>query len=163
MKKRDRAYRNGIYDDALMGPSLRGLALAEYSSSSETLPVFEERLRFDKIERDAGRVLIKTTVSERTEYAELDLKRNDFIVERIPINRVVAADPPVRQEGDTVVVPVVEEIMVVEKQLLFKEEIRVRQQSVVQHIREPVVLRSEEVSVDRQAPPITQTEPQEKL
>ena len=61
-------------------------------------------------------------------------------VERIAINRVVDAAPSVRQEGDTVIVPVIKEIMVVEKRLLLKEEIQVRQQPIVQHVREPVVL-----------------------
>ena len=101
-------------------------------------------------------------MSERTEYADLELKSSDLIVERIPINRVVDAAPSVRQEGDTVIVPVIEEIMVVEKQLLLKEELRVRQQPIVQHVREPVVLRSEEVSVNRQPPHTPQLKPQEK-
>jgi len=137
--------------------------LAEDSSSSETTPVFEERLRVAKAERDADRVTIRTIVSERTEYADLELKSSDLIVERIAINRVVDASPSVRQEGDTVIVPVIEEIMVVERRLLLKEELRVRQQPIVQHVREPVVLRSEEVSVNRHPPLTPQPEPQEKL
>ena len=148
---------------AFTRPSPRGLALAEDSSSSETTPVFEERLRVAKAERDADRVTIRTIVSERTEYADLELKSSDLIVERIAINRVVDAAPSVRQEGDTVIVPVIEEIMVVERRLLLKEELRVRQQPIVQHVREPVVLRSEEVSVNRHPPLTPQPEPQEKL
>ena len=42
--------------------------------------------------------------------------------------------------------------MVVEKRLLLKEEIHIRRQNVVQHIRQPVRLRSEEVSLERQPP-----------
>ncbi len=151
-----------MHAGALTRRNLRGLVLvAEDRSSSETIPVFEEQLRVDKNERNADRVVIRTTVSERMEYAELELNHSDLIVERIPINRVVDAVPSVRQEGDTVIVPVIEEIMVVEKRLLLKEEVRVRQQPIVQHVREPVVLRSEEVSVNH--PPLTpQPEPQEK-
>ena len=137
--------------------------MAEDSSSSETTPVLEEKFRVATADRDADRVTIRTIVSERTEYAALELKSSDLIVERIAINRVVDAAPSVRQEGDTVVVPVIKEIMVVEKRLLLKEEIRVRQQPIVQHVREPVVLRSEEVSVNRHPPLTPQPEPQEKL
>ena len=137
--------------------------MAEDSSSSETTPVFEEKLRVATADRDADRVTIRTIVSERTEYAALELKSSDLIVERIAINRVVDAAPSVRQEGDTVIVPVIKEIMVVEKRLLLKEEIQVRQQPIVQHVREPVVLRSEEVSVNRHPPLTPQPEPQEKL
>ena len=152
-----------MHAGALTRPSPRGLALAEDSSSSETTPVFEEKLRVAKAERDADRVTIRTIVSERTEYADIELKSSDLIVERIAINRVVDAAPSVRQEGDTVIVPVIEEIMVVERQLLLKEELRVRQQPIVQHVREPVVLRSEEVSVNWHPPLTPQPEPQEKL
>lgn len=135
----------------------------EYRSTTEVIPLFEERLRVDKVERDEFRVVIKTKVSERTEYAELDLQGQAVVVERTPINRVVDKAPSIRQEGDTLVVPVIEEIMVVEKRLLLKEEIRVRQETVTRRTREPVVLRSEEASVDKQPMRSDPTERKEKL
>lgn len=116
-------------------------------------------MRIDKVERDLDRVEIKTTVSERTEYAEVELLRGDVVIERIAVNRVIDAVPPVRQEDSTVIVPVVEEIMVVEKRLLLKEEIHVRQKQEVKHVQEPVVLRSEEATVIRQPPPSPQSDP----
>ena len=130
---------------------------------TEIVPIVEERLRVDKVERDQSRVVIRIKVSERTEYAELDLQGKAVVVERTPINRVVDAAPSVRREGDTLVVPVIEEIMVVEKRLLLKEEVRVRQEPVTRHVREFVVLRSEEASVDRQAPHSPPSEEKEKL
>ena len=59
----------------------------------------------------------------------------------------------IRQEGDTIIVPILEEITVIEKRLLLKEEIHIRRQEIVQHIRQPVRLRSEEVSLEWQPPP----------
>jgi uncharacterized protein (TIGR02271 family) len=112
-------------------------------------PVVEERLRIDKTVSESDRVFIRTSVLERTEYAELDLHSGQAVIERLAVNRVVDAPPAIRQEGDTIVVPVVEEIMVVEKRLLLKEEIRIRRHEVVEHIRQPVRLRSEEVSLER--------------
>jgi stress response protein YsnF len=61
--------------------------------------------------------------------------------------------PVIRQEGDTIIVPILEEITVIEKRLLLKEEIHIRRQEIVQHIRQPVRLRSEEVSLERQPLP----------
>jgi stress response protein YsnF len=69
------------------------------------------------------------------------------------VNRVVDAPSAIRQEGDTIIVPVLEEIMVVEKRLLLKEEIHIRCQEVMQHVSQPVRLRSKEVSLER--PPLT--------
>jgi len=110
----------------------------------------EEMLHVDKTVTEVDRVLIRTSVRERTEYAELDLHSGEAIIERVRVDRVVEAPPPIRQEGDTVIVPVVEEIMVVQKRLLLKEEIHIRRREAIQHIREPVRLRSEEVSLERQ-------------
>jgi uncharacterized protein (TIGR02271 family) len=118
--------------------------VAEDEARSQVIPIFEEKLRVDKVEREADRLLIKTSIKHRTEYADIELHRADATIERIMINRFVEAAPPIRQEGDTVVVSVVEEIMVVEKRLLLKEEIRIHQQHIVQHLHQPVVLRSEE-------------------
>jgi stress response protein YsnF len=115
------------------------------------IPVFDEKLRVGKIVRETDRVLIRTSVLERTEVAELELHSGDAIIERVPVDRLVDATPAIRQEGDTVIIPVVEEIMVIEKRLLLKEEIHIRRQEVVQHVRQPVRLRSEQVSLERQS------------
>jgi uncharacterized protein (TIGR02271 family) len=128
-----------------------GVLTAEESQAA-AIPVLEETLRVDKIVAEADRVFIRTSVLERTEYANLELHSGEAIIERVPLDLLVDAPPAIRQEGDTIIVPVIEEIMVVEKRLLLKEEIHIRRQQVVQHIRQPVRLRSEEVSLERQPP-----------
>jgi uncharacterized protein (TIGR02271 family) len=131
---------------------LRGSVLKAEESQAAAIPVLEETLRVDKTVSETDRVVIRTSVLERTEYADLELRSGEAIIKRVPVNLVVDAAPAIRQEGDTIIVPVVEEIMVVEKRLLLKEEIHIRHQNVVQHIRQPVRLRSEEVSLERQPP-----------
>jgi uncharacterized protein (TIGR02271 family) len=126
--------------------------LGPEESQGAAIPVFEEELRVDKTVSETDRVLIKTSVLERTEYAHLELRSGEATIERVPVNLIVESAPAIRQEGDTIIVPVLEEIMVVEKRLLLKEEIDIRRQEVVQHLRQPVRLRSEEVSLERQPP-----------
>jgi uncharacterized protein (TIGR02271 family) len=126
--------------------------LTAEESQAAAIPVLEETLRVDKTVAEADRVFIRTSVLERTEYADIELHSGEAIIERVPLDLLVDAPPAIRQEGDTIIVPVVEEIMVVEKRLLLKEEIHIRRQQVVQHIRQPVRLRSEEVSLERQSP-----------
>src|SRR5581483_12103193 len=46
-------------------------------------------------------------------------------VEHIPVNRIVETRPGVRQEGDVTIVPVIEEVITVQKRLLLREEVRV--------------------------------------
>jgi len=52
-----------------------------------------------------------------------------------------------RYEGDTMIIPILEEVLVVEKRLLLREEIRItRRQSVVRDPQE-YILRREEATV----------------
>jgi stress response protein YsnF len=64
--------------------------------------------------------------------------------------RVPAA---IRQEGDTTIYPVMEEVVVVEKRLRLVEEVRVTQRRATRHVREQVALRREEIVVEREAAP----------
>ncbi len=57
--------------------------------------------------------------------ADTRMFRNGYSIERVPVNRIVAESPSQRQEGDTLVLPVVEEVIVVEKRLMLREEIRI--------------------------------------
>jgi uncharacterized protein (TIGR02271 family) len=80
------------------------------------------------------------------------LLREEVTVERAAINQIVNEPVPVRYEGDTMIVPVLEEILVVEKRLVLKEEIRITRQRVEQREPQRVTLRSEEVIVERVDP-----------
>ena len=59
----------------------------------------------------------------------------DVGVERVSINRIVDEHPETWQDGDTTVIPVVEEVLVVQKRLLLKEEIRITKRRT--EVREP--------------------------
>lgn len=68
----------------------------------------------------------------------------------MPRNQAVAELPGIRLEGDTTIIPVVEEQLVVEKRLVLVEEIHVvrRTGTMVQNI--PVALRSERAEIERE-------------
>ncbi|NJR12919.1 DUF2382 domain-containing protein, partial [bacterium] len=51
------------------------------------------------------------------------------------------------------IIPVVEEVIVVEKRLRLREELRVTKQRVEDHTPQQVILRRKEVTVDRETPP----------
>ena len=59
------------------------------------------------------------------------------------------APPPIRQEGDTTVIPVVEEIMAVERGLVLKKKVRLGRVQVTRRHRETVSLRTRQASVYR--------------
>jgi uncharacterized protein (TIGR02271 family) len=70
-------------------------------------------------------------------------------VERIPIGRTVTAVPPVREEGDTTILPVVEEVIVVEHRLILKEEVHIRRVQVAERHTETVTTREQTVEICR--------------
>ncbi len=69
-------------------------------------------------------------------------------VERIAINRVVNAVPEVRTEGDVTIIPVVEERLIVQKQLILVEEIRVHRHATSEAVEVPVTLRKQRAVVE---------------
>lgn len=117
-----------------------------------TFPVMEEQLQVSKRTVDTGRgVRIHKTVAEREQVLDEPLLREQLMVEHVPIGRVVPeSDPPqMRYEGDTLVVPVLEEVLVVQKQLLLKEEVRITRQQHREASPRTVSLRAEQVTVER--------------
>jgi hypothetical protein len=59
----------------------------------------------------------------------------DVSVERVPINRIITGPAQTRQEGDTTIIPVVEEVITIQKRLLLREEVRITRKRT--EIREP--------------------------
>ena len=115
----------------------------------EIIELAEEQLRVSKREVERGRVVIRTRVEERDEIAEAALWQEDVTVERVPIGRPVEAAPSVREEDGVLIVPVLEERLVVTTELVLKEEIRITKRDRTEIIREPVRLRSERVEIER--------------
>ncbi|KYF75130.1 hypothetical protein BE11_39660 [Sorangium cellulosum] len=117
------------------------------------VPVVAQELEVKKRTVESGRVRVTKEVRERVEEVEEPLARERVFVERVAIDRVVTEPPATRQEGDTLIVPVVEEVLVVEKRLVLKEELRItRVRSVEMSSPAHVTLRSEDVRVERVPP-----------
>jgi stress response protein YsnF len=70
-------------------------------------------------------------------------------VTRKRLDRDIDAIPETRVEGDTTIIPVVEEIVVIEKRLVLVEEIRIRQIATSEDVSVPVTLRKQTATVER--------------
>jgi len=116
------------------------------------VPVVAEEAEVRKQVIETGRVRVAKTVREREEVVDVPLWRDEVQVERVPINRVVEGPVVVRHEGDTTIIPLVEEILVVEKRLMLREELRVTTRHVEEHRPQRVTLRTEEATVERVEP-----------
>lgn len=122
------------------------------SGSRTVIPVIEETLRVDKrvVETGSG-VRVHKTVATREEVVDTALSRDELEITRVPIDRTLAAGevPEAGYDGDTLVVPVLEEVLVVEKRWRLKEEVRITRHRREIHSPQTVVLRSENVEVER--------------
>jgi uncharacterized protein (TIGR02271 family) len=115
-----------------------------------SFPVMEEALHVEKRTVDTGKgIRIHKTVHEQEHVVDQPLRRDELQVEHVAVGRIVAdADvPQARYEGDTFVIPVLEEVLVVQKQLLLKEEVRITRHAREVHAPQKVVLKSEHIDV----------------
>lgn len=126
--------------------------IAHHSDEVAAIPLVEERLNVAKRNVETGRVRVHVKVEERRETITEDLLRDEVEVERVPRNERLTDLPHVRLEGTTTIVPVVEEVLVVEKVLMLVEEIHIRRRSETERREIPVILRSEQANVERDGP-----------
>jgi uncharacterized protein (TIGR02271 family) len=115
------------------------------------VPLVAESLHIDKqaVERT---VRVHKHVREETVTVDEALRRDDVTVERVPVDRYVEQRVETRYDGDTIIVPVMEEVLVVEKRLLLREEIHITRRQTVTHDPQEHTLRREEVTVERTNP-----------
>jgi uncharacterized protein (TIGR02271 family) len=116
-----------------------------------TIPVVEEQMHVDKrwVETERG-VRIRKTVTQQEQRIEQPLLREQLDVEHVPVGRLLTdADvPQTRYEGDTLVVPVLEEVLVVQKQLRLKEEVRITRRQYQETVPHTEHVRVEQVTVE---------------
>lgn len=120
------------------------------ASTDEVLvmPVLEEVLEVQKRQVESGGLRLTKVIHEREELVDELLLREELEVERVPINRPVEGPVPIRYVGNTMIVSLLEEVMVVEKRLMLKEELHISKRQVETRQPQPVTLRSEEVIIE---------------
>jgi uncharacterized protein (TIGR02271 family) len=119
------------------------------SDGAVVVPVVAEQLEVQKRKVEGGGVRIRKTVSERVEVVDEPLMREEVQVKRVPVNKVVDGPVPVRHVGDTMIVSLLEEVLVVEKRLMVKEELHITKEQVESYRPQRVRLRTEEAVVER--------------
>ncbi len=113
------------------------------------IPLVEERLSVSKREIEGARLRVRVSVEEREERLPVTLSHDEVEVERVPKNLPLSELPSVRLEGTTTIIPVVEEMVVVEKRLVLVEEIHVRRKTASSTEEVSIRLRSEQASIER--------------
>lgn len=114
---------------AVWSPDAR---LASQHGQELRIPIVEERLHAGVRPVDLGELIIHTTVETEEQAIRQAVTRDDLIVERIPIDREIAAPVAPRHEGEWLVIPIMREVLVVQKRLVLAEEVRIRTRQVTE-------------------------------
>lgn len=117
------------------------------------VPVREEVLVPTVQPIEIGQVRIHKRIEEVLAEGTAEVRHDEVQVERIPINRAIDAVPAPRNEGETLVIPVIEEVLVTEKRLMLKEEIRVTRRRVSERVPYQGTVRREVVEIEESTQP----------
>lgn len=130
---------------------------AQFGKTGEiTVPLLAEEINIARRKVLTGGVRVHKTVAARTETVDEPTMREDVNVERVAINQFVTEAPPVRYENDVMIVPLLEEVLVVEKRLVLREEVRISKRR--ENVRSPqeIVLRTENATLEEITPDANQ-------
>ena len=139
-----------------MATSVRRPAVAKVEAPGATgvLPVVEEQVVVAKRRRVTGAVRVATRTREEERLVDEPYDVEEVEVQRVPVegDRWVDAPVPDRQEGDTTIVSIHEEVVVVETRLRVVEEVRLTRRRATRRHTERVTVRREEALVERLDP-----------
>lgn len=116
---------------------------------TQSIKIINEELEIGKRIVADGTVRLSVRSDFVDEVAEYTLDQTVIEIDRVPIDQPVEFAPPVRTQGDVTIIPVVQERLVMVKQLVLVEEIHVHKRRQTESVREPVQLRKQSVTVER--------------
>jgi uncharacterized protein (TIGR02271 family) len=116
------------------------------------LRLLEEELSVGRRRVETGRVRIHRATREVVQTIDEELFHDQHEIEAVSIGTFVDERPLIRETDDEIIIPIVEEVLVVERRLRLKEELHIRKKRVSERHREDVVLRVQEALVSRLPP-----------
>ena len=118
-------------------------------TDDEKIQRVEEHVVIDKQDVVTGRVRVTTQSRLVEDIARATLAGTRVEVTRQRIDREISDIPQIRVDGDLTIIPVVEEIVVVEKRLVLVEEIHIRTIATQEDVSVPMTLRKQTATIER--------------
>jgi uncharacterized protein (TIGR02271 family) len=113
------------------------------------LTLLAEELSVAKETVEIGRLRIGKQTRTREAFVEESLRSEHAEIETIPVGRQIFEVPSVRREGDTIIIPIVEEVLHTERRLILKEEIKITRRQKTEQFHDSITLRYQEAVVTR--------------
>lgn len=128
--------------------------MSDHKPSAEgdpTVRLLEERASIDKRTVTTGKVRVVTHTETVEELVRTVLEGEEADVVTVELDQMVSGPAPrIRTEDGVTIIPVLEEVLVVEKRLVLKREIRIRKRSTSETVEIPISLRKQRAEVERQ-------------
>ena len=125
------------------------MLMADSNPNEVIVPVVSEEFHADALPVETGSVRVVKRVEGHDEILEQELRRGRAELKRVKMERVVDGPQAVRREGDTLIIPVVSEILRVEKQWVVTEEIHITQIEEREKVQQKVTVNREVAEVER--------------
>jgi len=136
-------------DDITSDSSSTVVQTVNGEATETVMPLFEEAIAVSKRVVPTSRVQVSRVTHSHEELIDELLARERVEIERVPIDKPIDVMPSVREDGDMIIIPVVEEVLKVERHMLLKEEVRIRRVKETERYQERITLRKQEAVVNR--------------
>ena len=125
---------------------------SDLGQAGKTISLVAEEVSVSKRQITTGRVQVHTVTDYVDEVVQQELQGERLSIERVPIGTYVQpGDPPpeVRTEGGVTIIPLLEEVLVIEKRLLVKEELRISRLATNETTEVPITIRRQRAVIER--------------
>ena len=112
------------------------------------LPLTEEILEAHVVERERGVLRIHRRVETEPVVASVDLQQDRYVVDRVQVNELADERREPWYEGNTLVVPVYEEVLVSETKLMLREVVRLQNAGGIEQINLTGTVRRDVVDIE---------------
>lgn len=113
------------------------------------VPLIAEEIKVGRRTVETGGVRVHKTVREDVKTIDEPIVREHLDIKRVEINQYVETAPAVRYEGDVMIVPVLEEVVITQKRLLLREELRIVKRREEISNPQQFTLRREEINLEQ--------------
>ena len=138
-----------FYENRLNRLTLEAMKNKQENPRDLSFNVMEEQAHINKEVVENAKVRIVKKVHEEEATVDVSTRNEAVKVERFPMDKYVDAAPAIRYEGNTMIVPVVQEVVVVQKRLLLVEEVYITKGVAIEKEEKTMPLRRDEIIVER--------------
>ncbi|MDQ3706398.1 MAG: YsnF/AvaK domain-containing protein [Chloroflexota bacterium] len=114
------------------------------------VPLIDEHLEVRKHWVQSGEVVVRRSVQTSQQTIPVELQYEEVQVDRVPVNRPLGEGEQTQPwwDGEVMVVPVIEEEIVVSKRLVVREEVRISKRKSVRQETVSDTIRNQQLHID---------------